>query len=167
MNNPKISIIACISKNRGLGFQNQLLFHIPADMERFRKLTTGHVILMGQKTYLSIGKPLPDRTNIIISNDQNFSADGIVVAHSIEEGLEKAKELESEEIFICGGASIYSQTIDLADKLYLTVVEDEPEADAFFPEYDRDNYKGKSNNESAKQYFRGLAFRFLELERKK
>ncbi|EKD58542.1 MAG: hypothetical protein ACD_56C00106G0008 [uncultured bacterium] len=135
MNNPKISIICAIAENRAIGKNNQLLWHIPEDFKHFKNITSGHVIIMGKKTFESIGKPLPNRTNIVVTRDKNFSAEGIIVANSVEEAINKAKEIEKEEIFIIGGGQIYQQAMNMADKLYLTVVEGIFDADTFFPEY--------------------------------
>ncbi|KKQ45408.1 MAG: Dihydrofolate reductase [Candidatus Moranbacteria bacterium GW2011_GWC2_37_8] len=135
MNNPKISIICAIAENRAIGKNNQLLWHIPEDFKHFKNITSGHVILMGKKTFESIGKPLPNRANIVITRDTNFSAEGIIVANSVEEAINKAKEIEKEEVFIIGGGQIYQQAMNMADKLYLTVVEGIFDADTFFPDY--------------------------------
>jgi len=130
-----ISIIVAISNNRAIGKDNKLLWHISEDFERFKKLTKGHVVLMGENTFKSLGRPLADRTNIVVSANQNFKADGCLVFNSLDEALNKAKAIEKEEIFIIGGGQIYRQTIGLADKLYLTVVEGDFEADTFFPDF--------------------------------
>ena len=159
MNNPKISIICAIGENRAIGKDNQLLWHIKEDFKHFKETTLGHVIVMGQKTYESIGKPLPNRTTIVITNSPDFKEDGVIIARTFDEGFEKAREIEKEEVFICGGGSVYSQTIGMADKLYLTVVKENFEADTFFPDYsDFKNVinKRESNDENFK-------FTFLEL----
>ncbi len=136
MKKPRVSIISAIArKDRAIGKDNALLWHIPEDMRHFRELTTGHAVVMGENTFRSIGKPLPNRTNIVLSLDTELRLDGCIVAHSVEDALEQARTSESEEIFIIGGASIYRQFIPLADRLYLTLVEGEYEADTFFPEY--------------------------------
>lgn len=124
-----ISIIAVIGKNRELGKDNHLLWHIPGDLPRFKKLTTGHPIIMGRKTYESIGKPLPGRTNIIISSMSEIS--------SLDKAIKKAKlSPGSEEIFIIGGGQVFARAIDIADRLYLTIVDATvPDADTFFPDY--------------------------------
>lgn len=133
---PRISIIAAISKkDRAIGKDNKLLWNIPEDMKHFKNLTTGHTVVMGENTFVSIGKSLPHRTNIVLSVKQGLELDGCVVVHSVEEALEKARQSEHEEIFIIGGASVYKQFISLADRLYLTLVEGEYEADTFFPDY--------------------------------
>ena len=137
MEKPRISLISAIARsNRAIGKDNALLWHIPEDFKHFKELTSGHAIVMGENTYRSIGRPLPNRTNIVLSQTLDFAPEGVVVVRSIEEALERAREMESEEIFIIGGASIYKQFIPMADRLYLTLVEGEYEADTFFPEYD-------------------------------
>ncbi|MGW8184668.1 MAG: dihydrofolate reductase [Candidatus Moraniibacteriota bacterium] len=159
MKKPTLSIICAIAQNRAIGKNNQLLWHIKKDFQFFKDKTLGHVLLMGQKTYESIGKPLPGRTTVVISNNPDFNPKDIVVSRSLEEGIEKAMELEKDEIFICGGGSIYAQTINLANKLYLTIVAGEFEADVFFPEYSsfKNIISVKEDSEGA------YKFKFLEL----
>ncbi len=134
---PKISLIASVGKNRELGRGNELLFKIPEDMKMFREKTTGHVVIMGRKTFESIGRALPNRTNIVVSRDTGLQLpEGVILADSIEKALELAKEVEEKEIFVIGGAQIYEQALPYADKLYLTVVNKTvSDADAFFPNY--------------------------------
>jgi len=135
MEKPIVSIIAVISKQkRAMGIKNGLLWKIEGDLPRFKALTTGHPIIMGRKTYESIGRPLPNRTNIVVTRNPEFKVDGVVRAESLEEALEIAKE-EKEEIFVIGGGEIYKQALPFTDRLYLTIVNDEPEADTFFPDY--------------------------------
>jgi dihydrofolate reductase len=129
-----VSIIAAIGDNRELGKNNALLWHIPQDLKRFKTLTTGHTVIMGRKTYESIGKSLPNRTNIIITKDKEFTAPGCIIAHSLDEAIQKSQDAE---IFIIGGASVYQQAIDKADKLYLTKVKGTFDADTYFPDYSR------------------------------
>lgn len=196
MNKPKINIIAAISQNRGLGKDNKLLFRIGEDMKRFKTLTTGHVVIMGRKTFESIGHPLPNRINIIVTRDKTFTHHKlsncenceVFVFHSLEESLEKASfychsEFISEsrkmpkhirysqckrvrhdnqcEIFIIGGGQIYGQAIHFADKLYLTVVEGNYEADTFFPDYSQFKKVVKKETKESD----GYRYTFLELER--
>jgi len=133
-----INIIAAIGENRELGKDGRLLWHISEDLRRFKKLTQGNIVLMGRKTFASIGKKLPGRINIIVSRQKNFKADGCLVFDSLTKGLVKAREIgrrEGKQIFIIGGGSIYSQTIDQADRLYLTIVEGKFAADVYFPDY--------------------------------
>ncbi len=157
--NSMLSIIAAIGDNRELGNKNTLLWHIPEDMKRFKTLTTNHAVIMGRKTFESIGKPLPNRLNIVITNDLKFSFPGILVAHSLNEAISLANRPISEELFIIGGASIYTQAINQADKLYLTKVKGTFDADAFFPDYSRfSNVVSKEEKHDDK-----YAYTFLEL----
>ena|SRR3989338_898156 len=129
-----ISLIAAIGKNNELGKGNTLLWHMPADMKHFREITSLHPVVMGRKTFESIGKPLPNRRNIVITRDANYKKAGIEVVHSISGALDLFSN-KKEEIFIIGGADIYKQTMEIADKLYITHIEAEDgKADSFFPE---------------------------------
>ena len=130
-----ISIIAAIDDKRGIGKNNRLLWNIPEDLQRFKKITTGHPVIMGRKTYESIGRPLPQRANIIVTGNQDYKADGCLVAHSLEEAIDLAKAKDDQEIFIIGGGQLYHEGIKWADKLYLTLVRGDHGADTFFPEY--------------------------------
>lgn len=154
-------ISAIARKDRAIGFKNALLWHIPEDFKHFKETTSGHVVIMGENTYTSIGRPLPNRTNIVLSIDPNFSPEGCVVVSSIEEALAKAKEVERDEIFIIGGASIYRQFLPYANRLYLTLVEGDFEADTFFPDYS-EFQKEISREECENGTFR---FTFVILER--
>lgn len=160
MPQPTISLICAVAKNRAIGQNNKLLWDIPDDLRHFKKITKGHAVVMGQKTFESIGQPLPRRTNVIITNDQNFKAEGCVIAYSIEEAFAKAKEIEKDEIFVIGGGSIYAQTISLADKLYLTIVDETVEAaDTFFPDYSE--FKNIVKEEPRE--YNDLKYKFTEL----
>jgi dihydrofolate reductase len=134
-----ISAIAAIGQNRELGRNNELIWRIPDDLKRLKALTTSHPIIMGRKTYESIGRPLPNRTNIVISRNPNFAAPGCTVVDSLEAALTAARSIDQEEIFIFGGAAIYELAWPLITKLYLTIIDArEPAADAFFPVYEPD-----------------------------
>jgi len=136
-----ITVIAAIAKNNALGKDNDLIWYLPADLKRFKKVTTGHYILMGRNTYESIGKPLPNRTTIIITRNKNYFKQGCLIAGSLEEAIELAKE--EAQLFIIGGAQIYKEVIskNLADQLDITLVHSEFEADVFFPEIDTNIWK--------------------------
>lgn len=162
MKKAKLSIICAVAENRAIGKNNQLLWHIKKDFNFFKNKTLGHVLLMGKKTFESIGKALPGRITVVISDDLDFKPSGVIVTNSLEEGIEKAQELEQEEIFICGGGSIYQQTIGSADKLYLTIVNGDFEADTFFPDYSEFKKVIKTGSDSEGEY----NFDFLELTRK-
>ena len=131
-----VSIIAAMDKKRGIGFKNNLPWRLSADLKRFRELTMGHHIIVGRKTYESIGRPLPGRRMIIVTREKKYQAEGCDISNSIEAALDLAREAGEKEVFICGGSEIYTQTIDVADRMYLTFVDTEVEADAFFPEFD-------------------------------
>lgn len=136
MQKPRISIIAAVGQNRELGKNNELIWRISADLKRVKELTIGHPIIMGWNTYQSIGRPLPGRTNIVISWTPAI-IEGCVVVTSLDEALAHAREVEQEEIFIFGGASVYAESIPSVDRLYLTRIEaTDAEADAFFPAYE-------------------------------
>jgi dihydrofolate reductase len=150
-----ITIIAAIAKNNALGKDNDLIWYLPADLKRFKKVTTGHYILMGRNTFESIGKPLPNRTTIIITRNKNYFKEGCLIAGSLEEAIELAKE--EAQLFIIGGAQIYKEIIakNLADQLDITLVHSEFEADVFFPEIDakiweeaaREDFKADEKND--------------------
>jgi len=147
-----------------IGKDNTLMWRLPDDLKRFKKLTTGHPIIMGRKTHQSIGRPLPDRTNIVVTRDRNLEIPGCTMAHSMVEAIEKAKEIDQEEIFIIGGAEIYKKALSIADKLYVTKVDIDLDGDAFFPEYS--NVFSKKISEEKKE-FEGQKYSFLVLEKER
>ena len=163
-----ISAIAVTNKNRSIGFQNKLLWKLPPDLEHFKKITAGHTVIMGGNTFVSLGRPLPNRVNIVITKNKDFAAPGCVIVSSPDEALTRAKteeeklENDHKEIFIIGGASIYAQLLPHVEKLYLTIVDDEPaEVDTYFPDY----FEFKITNESETQEYNGLKYKFIELAR--
>ena len=130
-----ITIIAAIGKNNALGKDNQLLWRLPKDLKHFKSLTENHRIIMGRKTYESIGKALPNRTNLVVSRKENWFAEDILIVSKLKEAIKFAKKID-EEVFIIGGGEIYKQTMELADRLEITLVEEDFEADTFFPKID-------------------------------
>jgi len=129
-----ISIIAAIGKNNELGKKNDLLFKLPADMKHFKEITSGHPVIMGRKTFESIGKILPNRRNIVITRDSNYKKENIEIAHSLNDAIFIFNN-NDEEVFIIGGGEIYKQVFELADKLYITHIDaEDKDADTFFPE---------------------------------
>lgn len=137
----KLSIIVAVSENNVIGIDNQLPWHLPADLKYFKNLTTGHTILMGRKTFESIGRPLPNRENIVITRDEQFQHEGIVVKHSIEEAIQYCRQ-KSDEVFIIGGDTIYQQTISWVNRIYFTRVHVLIEnGTAFFPELNMEEWK--------------------------
>lgn len=129
-----ISLVAAVDEKGGLGWDNQLLCHLPADLRHFKSLTMGKPIIMGRKTFQSIGRPLPGRVNVVISRNRQ-EIGGVSLTHSIDAAL--AAVADAPEIMIIGGADIFAQTLPLADRLYLTVIHHQFSADAFFPEIDQ------------------------------
>ena len=133
-----IILIAAAAENNALGKDNQLLWHLPEDFKRFKQITSGNYIIMGRKTFESFPKPLPNRTHVIITRQKDYIAEGCIVVHSLEEAIEISPK--EEEVFVIGGAEIYKQSIENADKIELTRVHSEFEADAFFPEFNTSNW---------------------------
>lgn len=186
MEKPRISVVVAIGRNRVLGKDNQLLWHIPDDLKRFKRLTLGHPIIMGRKTFESIismiGKPLPGRTNIVVTRDPGFisrchlnignfaqqrhssyQGEALIIVSSIKDAIEKAKDAPGgEEIFIGGGGQIYAEALPLVDKLYLTLIEDDKEGDSYFPPYESEFTK-KVFEESHEHD--GLKYAWIDLER--
>ena len=135
MSKPRIILIAALgAKTRAIGRDGKLLWNLPDDLKRFKVLTMGHPIIMGRATYESIGRPLPGRTNIVLCGDASFAPEGVVVCRTLDEAFDTAAILD-DEVFVIGGGSVYAQTIERADRLYLTLVDDDTPGDTFFPEY--------------------------------
>ncbi len=134
-----ITIIAAVANNNALGKNNQLIWHLPADLIRFKKTTLNHYIIMGRKTFESLGKPLPNRTTVIVTRNNEYKADGCIVVHSLKEALEVSKK--DENVFILGGAKIYEQAINFADVLDITLIHHNFEADVYFPKIDASIWK--------------------------
>jgi len=154
-----ISMICAVGKDREIGYKNKLLWTLPGDLKHFKDVTMGHTVIMGQKTFESIGMVLPGRKNIILSLDQNYRVADCEISNNLEEVANRYKDSE-DEVFIIGGASIYKQFIQFSKKLYLTLVEDSPEADAFFPDYSE--FKNKIS-ESGEYEENGIEYKFVEL----
>lgn len=143
-----ITIIAAIAENNALGKDNQLIWHLPADLKRFKKVTLGHHIIMGRKTFESLGKPLPNRTTIIISRNKNYTKKNCIVVNSLDEAIKASKD--DKNPYILGGAQIYKQAMPIADKLDITFVHHNFEADAFFPEIDLNIWQETSREDFKK-----------------
>lgn len=140
MMGPQVIAIAAIGTNRVLGKDNELLWRIPDDMKRLREVTSGHPLIMGRKTFDSIiaavGKPLPNRPHIVVTRDASWTHEGAIVAHSIEDAISRAKDLDRQKVFIFGGAQIYTAALPYTDMLMLTIIDDAKEGDAYFPAFD-------------------------------
>ena len=136
-----ITVIAAIGKNNELGKENELIWYLPADLKRFKKLTSGNTIIMGRNTFESIGRPLPNRTNIVVTRDPNYKKDGCLIANGIKEAISFVEK--GEEIFIIGGAQVYKQVLEngLVDRLDITYINASFDADVFFPEIKAEQWK--------------------------
>lgn len=161
---PILSAIAAMANNRVIGRANQLPWHLPADLKHFKALTLGHPIIMGRNTYLSIGRPLPQRTNIILTRNPAFSAPGCVIATNLDSALRIATPLDNE-VFIIGGADIYRQLLPHVQRLYLTIIEQAFEGDAFFPDIDLREWHEIANEYHAPDTDNPYPYRFIQLER--
>ena len=155
-----ISLIAAIGKNMVIGTDNKLPWKLSADLKRFKELTLGKPVIMGRKTFESIGRPLPNRINIIITRDKNYRADGCVVVRSAEDALKAAKH--SEEAMVIGGGQIFREFLSKANKMYLTLIDKEFEGDAYFPEYNENEWKEVFREERSDS---GLKYAFVNFER--
>lgn len=165
MNKPIISLIAAMADDRAIGIENRLPWKLPADMKWFRRHTLGKPVVMGRKTFESFGgRPLPERTNIVITRDKNYRAEGAVVVHSIDEAISAAGDVE--EVMIIGGESFYGQMLPQADRFYITLVHGSFEADAWFPEFDWDEWKEVEREEHPADEKNAWACSFITLERK-
>ena len=134
----KVSIIAAVGRNLELGRGNDLIWHFKEDMKFFKETTMGSSVIMGRKTFESLPKALPGRKNIVVTNNNSYSAEGAVTVHSVDEALKSA---DSQEVFVIGGGKIYEQLLPVADKLYLTEIEAEcPDADTYFPSFNKEEY---------------------------
>lgn len=140
-----ISIIAAVATNGVIGYRNGMPWHISADLKRFKRLTIGHTVVMGRKTYESLGSPLPDRLNVVISRNTGLSIEGVTVVDSIDRAV--AMCAPSDELFIIGGGQIYRQCMEIADRLYITVVEQNPVGDTLFPHIDSSQWQQVSRED--------------------
>ncbi len=134
-----LTLIAAMSQNRVIGNNNELIWHLPADLKRFKALTSGHHIIMGRKTFESVGRPLPNRTNIIVTRQEDYKAEGCIIVNSLEEAIQKASS--DGQAFIVGGAEIYKQSLKYANSIELTQIDSEYEGDSYFPEINPENWK--------------------------
>ncbi len=159
---PRVSIIAAIGKNRELGKNGDLIWRISADLKHVKDLTMGHPLIMGRKTYESIGKPLPGRTMIVVTRG-NTPIPGCIVKNSLEDALIEAKAIDPNEVFIFGGAQLYEQALPVTDRLHLTRIDaEDPEADTFLPPY-KDTFTKVIGSETHTE--NGLHYQWVTLER--
>lgn len=159
----QVSIIAALANNRVIGYQNQLPWHLPADLKHFKELTMGKPIIMGRKTFESIGKPLPGRTNVVVSRNPAFEADGCIVVHSLEAALEKVSYVP--EAMIIGGTEIFRQALPLAHTLYLTFIHADIAGDVFFPEWGANDWQEFKRQDFKADEKNGYEYSFVTLSR--
>jgi len=163
--NMSISIIVAVAENNAIGKDNELLWHISDDLKRFKKITTGHKIIMGKNTFLSLPvRPLPNRTSIVITDDPSDNYEGCIMAYSIEDAMAKCDD--DEECFIIGGGSVYRQFLPLANKLYITRVKRSYDADTFFPEVRSDEWELIGQEDHIDEENNSLPFSFQTYIRK-
>lgn len=162
MNKPSLTLIAAVARHGAIGKNNQLLAHLPGDLPRFKRLTMGHPIVMGRKTWDSIGRPLPGRRNIVITRNPGWSAAGAEPAPSLSAALALAGSVE--RVCVIGGAEIYALALPLADELLLTEIDADFDADAFFPAWPRDQFEAVSSESHATP--EGLTYRYVDYRRK-
>ena len=165
-----ISIIVAVGSNRAIGKNNTLIWHLPADMKFFKEKTTGHCIITGRKNYESIPekfRPLSNRTNIIITRQLDYHAPGTIITKSVQEAIEKAKQLSDKEVFIIGGGDIFRQSLHLADTLYITEIEESFDADVFFPELDKQQWQEVSRTRVLRDERNKYNYSFVTYKRKK
>ena len=166
----KIAIIVAMAENNVIGHNNGLPWHIPEDLKYFKKITTGHPIVMGRKTFESIGRPLPNRINIVVTSDQNWNADGVIVSHSIDEafrlGAREAEAVGVDELMVIGGANLYRQVIDKADRMYLTQIHAVVDGDTVFPAFDKSDWIEVSRIEKSTDTGNNHNYSYIVLDRK-
>jgi len=164
-----ISLIAAVSKNRVIGKDNDLPWNLPNDMKYFMQTTSRHHVIMGRKNYESIPekfRPLPNRTNIVVTHQRDYQAPGCAVVHSIEDALTIARDSKEQEVFIIGGAGIFGQSLDFTQRMYLTEIDAVVEGDTYFPEYDPENWIEVSRKHHPTDERHAYAFDFVVYERK-
>ncbi len=162
--NPKISILVAMAKNRTIGVNNTLPWRCPEDLKHFKTLTMGHHMIMGRKTFDSIGKPLPGRTTVVVSRNNELKVEGCIVVHSLQEAI--AACTEDPEIFVVGGAELYQQAISLVDTLYITEIQQDVEGDAHFPEFDTNAWQETSREARSQETPQPLEYHFVTYRRK-
>ncbi|RNI25639.1 dihydrofolate reductase [Rufibacter latericius] len=161
-----IALVVAIAENRVIGKNNQLIWHLPKDLQHFKKLTMGHPMVMGRKTFEAIGKPLPGRTTVIVTRQPDYAApEGCLVTSSLEEALQQGLALD-ENVLVVGGGEIYQQALPLAEVVYLTLVHESFEGDVFFPELEADAWEVTDQEEHLPDERHAYPFTFFTFRRK-
>ena len=165
----KLALIVAAARNRAIGLHNKMPWHLPEDLKYFKRVTLGKPVIMGRNTFESIGRPLPGRPNIVISRNADYKADGITLVNSLDAALKAAQQLlpaGQDEVMVIGGAQIYAQALPQATRLYLTEVDAEPEADAFFPAISRSEWQETARESHAACERNPYAYSFVVLEKR-
>lgn len=162
-----ITQIVAVAENNVIGKDNQLIWRLPADLKHFKNLTSGHYLITGRKNHDSIGRPLPNRTTIIITRSKEYTAEGCLIVHSIEEAIELAKKANQERVFIMGGGEIYKQSLSITDEIYLTEVKANFEGNTFYPKLDKNEWIEESREENHPDEKNAYHYDFVKLVRKK
>ena len=160
-----VSIIVAMDRRGGIGKDNRLPWRLSSDLKRFKELTMGHHVILGRKTFESIGRPLPGRKMIVLTRNPQYKPEGCIVAGSVDEALEIAGSAGETEAFVCGGSEIYRSALPLADRIYLTAIDAEVQADTFFPNFDRSDWLAKQAGRQEADEKNQYSFSFIELDR--
>lgn len=159
----RIAIIVAMAQNRTIGIDNTLPWRCPEDLKHFKALTMGHHMIMGRKTFDSIGKPLPGRTTVVVTRDRSLKIDGCTVAHTLPEAI--ASCAGDDEIFVVGGADIYAQVLGLADTLYITEIRQDVQGDAHFPAFDKTEWQETAREKRSQETPQPLKYHFVTYRR--
>lgn len=157
-----LTLVAAMGKNRAIGLDGRMPWHLPAELQHFKKVTMGKAIVMGRKTWQAIGRPLPGRQNIVVSRNSGFRAEGVDLATSLEDAIEISR---SDEVMIIGGGQLYALALPHAQRMVLTLIDIEPEADTWFPEWDAEEWSQESEEYFPIDDNNQLAYRIIELSR--
>ena len=161
---PRVSLVVAMAKNRVIGHKNAIPWKLPNEVKLFKRITMGHHIVMGRKTYESINRLLPGRTTVIVTHDRNYKVPGAIVAHGVKEALEACQG--DDEVMVIGGAALFKDTLRVADSLYLTIVDAEPEGDTFMPEFDMSEWRETSSEHFAPDEKHAYAYTFYVYDRR-
>ena len=159
----RVTLVAAMGLNRAIGLDGKMPWHLPAELQHFKRTTMGRTIIMGRKTWQAIGRPLPGRQNVVVSRDPGFSADGAAVAGSLAQALEVAT---GDEVMVIGGGELYALALPLASRMVLTIIDIEPRADTWFPAWDEGEWREVAARRISADESNPLAFRIVELIRR-
>jgi dihydrofolate reductase len=160
-----ISLLFAMDQNRGIGYENDLPWRLPRDLRFFKEKTTGQIIVMGRKTLDSMNGALPNRTNVVLTRDKAFKADGVTILHDVNAVKELADEHSEKEIFIIGGSEIFSQTLEIADCIYMTYIEENFPADTYFPDFPLNKWQETSREKGVKDERNPYDYYFIQYDR--